>query len=50
MPVAGVADATPTCGGPSFAADAPPVPVGTTVGLAVLKLPRVGSTWLEALL
>ena len=37
-----------TCGAANFVADAPPVPVGSTVGLAVLKLPRVGSTWLKA--
>ena len=33
----------------SFAADFPPVANGTTVGVAVIKLPRVGSTWLKAL-
>jgi len=32
----------------SFAADFPPVANGTTVGVAVIKLPRVGSTWLKA--
>jgi len=37
-----------SCGGAAYLADAPPVPNGTTVGLAVLKLPRVGSTWLKA--
>ena len=45
LPISTCAD---TCGGTAFQSDGPLVANGTTVGLAVLKLPRVGSTWLKA--